>query len=347
MRDVLRELFSSTKRIVIKIIPHHADSIYKLEVSHRYLAVVGVALAVSAAAIVTFQVGAVRAADAQLHTLQSSVSQQHQQLIVFSHKTQDMMRRLRALQRNERDIKRLAGITAGHARAAAPKPKARPAVAAAPSTPRAGPTQELSFWDRVRSVFAGTDRDGDVTFASESQALDRLDAQLSTELADSVAAKAQASQIAAAREAAALARQRWLDAIPSMWPTDGYISSGFGYRTYPDQEFHPGLDITNDYGAPIYATASGTVEEAGWDSGGYGYKVAIDHGNGYVSWYAHDSRILVDVGDTVRKGQEIAEVGDTGFATGPHCHYELLLWGTPIDPTPFLDGVPASVADKM
>jgi murein DD-endopeptidase MepM/ murein hydrolase activator NlpD len=128
-----------------------------------------------------------------------------------------------------------------------------------------------------------------------------------------------------------------------MWPTDGYVSSGFGYRSYPDSEFHPGLDIVNDYGAPVYATAAGVVEEAGWD-GGYGYKIVLDHGNGYETWYAHNSHLLVSAGETVRKGEEIAEIGSTGFATGPHCHYQIVLWGRPIDPTPYLDGVPAQLA---
>jgi murein DD-endopeptidase MepM/ murein hydrolase activator NlpD len=95
----------------------------------------------------------------------------------------------------------------------------------------------------------------------------------------------------------------------------------------------------------VYATASGIVESAGWD-GGYGYKVVLDHGNGYETWYGHNSRMLVSAGQAVRKGQEIAEIGATGFATGPHCHYEILLWGKPIDPTPFLDGIPAQVATQ-
>jgi murein DD-endopeptidase MepM/ murein hydrolase activator NlpD len=130
-----------------------------------------------------------------------------------------------------------------------------------------------------------------------------------------------------------------------MWPTDGYVSSGFGYRDYPDTEFHPGLDIVNDYGSPVYATASGVVEEAGWDSG-YGYKIVIDHGNGYETWYAHNSRMLVGPGQSVRKGEQIAEIGTSGFATGPHCHYEIVLWGKPIDPTPYLNGIPAQVATR-
>jgi murein DD-endopeptidase MepM/ murein hydrolase activator NlpD len=85
------------------------------------------------------------------------------------------------------------------------------------------------------------------------------------------------------------------------------------------------------------------VAEAGWD-GGYGNKLVIDHGNGYETWYAHNSRLLVTAGQQVRKGQQIALVGATGFATGPHVHYEVLLWGKPIDPMQFLNGTPAQLA---
>jgi murein DD-endopeptidase MepM/ murein hydrolase activator NlpD len=77
--------------------------------------------------------------------------------------------------------------------------------------------------------------------------------------------------------------------------------------------------------------------------GGYGVKIDIDHGNGYHSWYAHLSRVLVSVGAHVYKGETIGLVGATGFATGPHLHYQIMFEGSPVDPTPFLYGVPANV----
>jgi murein DD-endopeptidase MepM/ murein hydrolase activator NlpD len=201
----------------------------------------------------------------------------------------------------------------------------------------------VSLWNRVRSWLRGGADGSGVTFAAESTELSTLDFQLRNALADSQTLEFKAQAIADAKREASVAHQHYLDAIPSIWPTDGYVSSGFGYRTYPDAEFHPGLDIVNDYGSPVYATAAGVVQESGWDSG-FGYKIVIDHGNGYVTWYAHNSHLLVSSGDVVRKGEEIAEIGSSGFATGPHCHYEILLWGSPIDPTPYLDGVPAQLA---
>ncbi|HYK53532.1 MAG TPA: hypothetical protein VEV38_08380, partial [Candidatus Eremiobacteraceae bacterium] len=112
-REVLKELFSSTKRIVIKIIPHSSESIYKLEVSHRHLAVIGAGVLVFVAAMTTFQLGAVNAADAQVRKLQVADAQQHRQLAAFTKQTHDMMNRLSVLQRNEREIRKLAAIATG------------------------------------------------------------------------------------------------------------------------------------------------------------------------------------------------------------------------------------------
>jgi len=344
---VLKELFSSTKRIVIKIIPHSSESIYKLELSHRHLAVIADGLIVFLGAMTTFQLGAVSAANAQVRKLQAADAQQHRQLAAFTKQTRDMMSRLSVLQRNEREIRKLAVIASGVKPSSSPSSSARHAAPAAvkhSTTPLAGRSTvsgPVSFWEGVRSWLASRSADA-VTFANESTALASLNMKLERALAESRDLEAKASAAAQAKLAADLARQRFLDAIPSMWPTDGYVSSGFGYRDYPDSEFHPGLDIVNDYGSPVYATAAGVVEEAGWDYG-YGYKVVVDHGNGYETWYAHNSRMLVSPGQTVRKGEEIAEIGTSGYATGPHCHYEIVLWGKPIDPTPYLNGIPAQV----
>src|SRR5690242_5563786 len=109
---MLKELFSSTKRIVIKIIPHHADSIYKVEMSHRHIAVMGMCAAIFAASMVTFQIGSMKAADAQVHKLLVADAQQRQQLQAFSKQTHDMMSRLKTLQRNEGEIRKLTGISA-------------------------------------------------------------------------------------------------------------------------------------------------------------------------------------------------------------------------------------------
>lgn len=96
-------------------------------------------------------------------------------------------------------------------------------------------------------------------------------------------------------------------------------------------DWHPGLDIAVDFGAPVYATAAGTIEQAGWN-GGYGRYVRINHGNGYETAYGHMSGIAVAAGQKVIKGEIIGFVGSTGYSTGPHIHYEVLADGQNIDP---------------
>jgi len=115
------------------------------------------------------------------------------------------------------------------------------------------------------------------------------------------------------------------------WPTPStsYITSPFGYRIHPisgTRKFHTGIDIGASYGSSIVAANSGTVILAGWN-GGYGKCVVVDHGGGYSTLYAHASAILVNHGETVARGQEIAQVGSTGNSTGPHLHYEIRING--------------------
>jgi murein DD-endopeptidase MepM/ murein hydrolase activator NlpD len=144
-----------------------------------------------------------------------------------------------------------------------------------------------------------------------------------------------------------LARAKAIAAIPSIDPVNGAAVVGcYCYRSYPDSEFHPGVDLGADYGDPVHAAAAGTVASADWD-GGYGLKIDIDHGNGYHTWYAHLSKSEVHPGEYVHKGQEIGLVGSTGFSTGPHLHYQVMLNGTAVDPDPYLTGVPAKVLASL
>lgn len=125
---------------------------------------------------------------------------------------------------------------------------------------------------------------------------------------------------------------------PSIWPVTGTITSNFGYRGNPiggGTGFHEGLDIAVDYGTPVRATASGKVSMAGWVDG-YGNLVEIDHGNGFVTRYGHNSMLLVVQGQEVKAGDIISLAGSTGRSTGPHVHYEVRVNGTPTDPLLFL-----------
>lgn len=127
------------------------------------------------------------------------------------------------------------------------------------------------------------------------------------------------------------------DVTPSKWPTDGgYVSSSFGGRSNPfsgyGRDWHPGIDIAVDYGTPVYASAAGYVQQAGW-YGGYGNYIRLGHDFGYETAYGHMSRLAVSAGSFVKKGQVIGYVGSTGYSTGPHLHFEVLKNGEQVNPS--------------
>lgn len=123
-------------------------------------------------------------------------------------------------------------------------------------------------------------------------------------------------------------------ATPSGWPTKGWITSYFGMRQIPNgtgRRIHQGIDVAANTGTPVFATADGVVARVEY-SNGYGKTVVLDHGYGYRTLYAHNSKNLVKRGMRIQRGDKIAEVGNTGQSTGPHVHYEVHLNGVPIDP---------------
>lgn len=105
-----------------------------------------------------------------------------------------------------------------------------------------------------------------------------------------------------------------------IWPAKGVLTSGFGMRWGRP---HKGIDVANGTGTPIYASADGVIEKAGWNNGGYGNVVDIRHNDGSMTRYGHNSKILVQAGQQVHQGDTIALMGSTGFSTGPHSHFEI------------------------
>ena len=134
-------------------------------------------------------------------------------------------------------------------------------------------------------------------------------------------------------------RQLDMNSVPSREPiADSYITSGFGRRVDPivgGSQFHKGIDFEADVGDPVLAVADGVVSFAGVRSG-YGNVIEIDHGNGYVTRYAHNSRLEHHVGELIRAGQEIAKAGSTGRSTGAHVHLEVWKNGQAVNPRNFL-----------
>jgi len=130
-------------------------------------------------------------------------------------------------------------------------------------------------------------------------------------------------------------------AIPSDKPINASVTftSAFGVRDDPFHKgaaMHPGIDLAGAYGTPIYPTADGTVVRAGWNNGGYGNMVELDHGRGIMTRYGHMSAVLVHAGDHVTRGQQIGRMGSTGRSTGNHLHYEVRIDNHPVNPIPFM-----------
>ncbi len=129
-----------------------------------------------------------------------------------------------------------------------------------------------------------------------------------------------------------------LDHTPSIWPVSSYVISGFGTRFHPVYHryiTHSGVDLKASYGTKVKAAADGVVEFSGYQ-GGYGYVVILNHGYGYKTLYAHNSKLLVNKGQRVTKGEKITNSGNSGVSTGPHLHYEVRINNVPINPVMFL-----------
>jgi murein DD-endopeptidase MepM/ murein hydrolase activator NlpD len=133
-------------------------------------------------------------------------------------------------------------------------------------------------------------------------------------------------------------KREMLNHTPSVWPVQGWVTSGFGYRTNPFTgltQMHEGLDISNRVGTPVVAPANGVVSDVGNDIA-VGKVVVIFHGFGMTTRYGHLNKVFVRVGQRVKRGEKIAEVGMTGKTTGPHLHYEVKINGVAVNPTRYI-----------
>jgi murein DD-endopeptidase MepM/ murein hydrolase activator NlpD len=139
-----------------------------------------------------------------------------------------------------------------------------------------------------------------------------------------------------------------LTSTPTLWPVIGHLTAGFGERMDPfsgEGAFHTGVDIASQYGDAVRATADGVVIEAG-DRAGYGRLIVIDHGFGLTTWYGHLASFNVLVGEQLRRGDTIGNVGVSGRSTGPHVHYEVRINGAPVNPMRYLrQAVAVAAAD--
>lgn len=300
-------------RYYVKIVPHKGETVHRFQITRRHIVAALSTFAFVLLAFVAWVFVTVVRAHTQVASLQAQTVKQQATLKQIDAQTESLRKQLQHVQRQNQEIRQLIG--------------APPARASKPSTKTSMvPTQTLSAVQKRVAALAAQSR----ATTLESNVIKRL-----------------AMHVLNLRHLRDLARAQMLAAIPSIDPVAGAEVVGcFCYRSYPDREFHEGVDLGADYGDAVHAAAAGTVVANSWD-GGYGIKIDIHHGNGYHTWYAHLSRVDVQIGQRVYKGELIGHVGSTGFSTGPHLHYQIMKDGVAVDPTPYLDGVPSNVIASL
>jgi len=296
------------KTFLIKIIPPTGHSVYRVAFTRRHLAIAAGALLFALLAAVGIHSLQLYVAESNVRALQAQTAEQQTKLQAIDKQADELANQLKTVQRENAEIKRMIGADrTKHAQSFEPVP-----------------AEHRADFTGVQERLQSLARDSAAT-RDDAQHLQRL-----------------AQRVLNLRRLASLARERMIASIPSLNPVGGGIAAAFGWRTNPWPEFHRGVDLEANYGDVVRAAAAGTVASASWD-GGFGLKVDIDHGNGYHTWYAHLSRVGVRAGQRVTKGSPIANVGSTGESTGPHLHYQVMYEGSPIDPQPFLNGIPEKV----
>jgi murein DD-endopeptidase MepM/ murein hydrolase activator NlpD len=308
------------KRYLIKIVPPVGYRVWRLEFSRRHIAVAIVAVTVALGVVAGYYVWTIRHAEMRVGELRSLTADQSDQLQKIDAQAAELDGELHALEKQNDEIRKMFGTNG------------KTDAGAAATTPAKDDRQSY---------------EADGAFATVAARVERLRADSRRIRADGDRLRGLAMRVLNVHRIEDLARARVLASIPSLNPAgDVGIRSPFGWRIDPWPEFHEGVDLAADYGDPVVASAAGTVVTAQYD-GGYGNRIDIDHGNGYHTWYCHLSRIDVKAGQYVHKAEHIALVGSTGESTGPHLHYQVMLDGKPVDPTPYLTGVPDKVLASL
>ncbi len=205
-------------------------------------------------------------------------------------------------------------------------------------------TQQFSQWNSTVTALKETEGDFRKIFSlnSKDQILETIDTSYSGDIdIQNLMAELQKSveKIDEIKDYLRIQKDLYL-AIPKGYPTEGNISSRFGNRESPFtgiRTFHSGVDISASPGTPVWATADGVVSHSGWTQYS-GYLVAIEHGCGFSTIYAHNKKNVVKVGQRVKRGDIIGYVGSSGKSTGPHVHYEVWEKGKSVNPQKFLQG---------
>jgi murein DD-endopeptidase MepM/ murein hydrolase activator NlpD len=315
---------SGKPNYLIKIVPPVGYRVFRLEFSRRHIFTLVAMLALVFSGAGGYYVWTLQHAEQRVSELRGLTDDQQDRLQKIDSQETELQNELHAYEQQSDQIRKMIGDKGP-----------------AGNHPATTPSVQQPSDDRQSMREDGA-------FARVAARVDQLRAESSRVRSESDHLRGLALRVLNMRRLEDLARANVLAAIPSINPAGAGVGirSPFGWRIDPWPEFHKGVDLDVDYGDPVRAAAAGTVVEAGYD-GGYGNKVDIDHGNGYHTWYCHLSRIDVEQGQYVMKAQHIAEVGSTGMSTGPHLHYQIMLDGNAVDPTPYLDGVPDRILASL
>ncbi|HET9030786.1 MAG TPA: peptidoglycan DD-metalloendopeptidase family protein [Candidatus Aquilonibacter sp.] len=301
----------------VKIVPRKGETVHRFQIHRRHIVGAAVILGVLILGSLAFAGITIVRARVAVAQMRAQTAAQQATLKQIDTQADALKKELQHVQKQNQEIRQLIG-------------------APAPKSDAHRPIQRTSW---VRSA------QSPLRIAQARMAALNVASNATQQESDSI--KRLALHVLNLRHLHDLARAQLIAAIPSIDPVPGAPILGcFCYRTYPDTEFHSGVDLGADYGDAVHAAAAGTVVANSYD-GGYGIKIDIDHGNGYHTWYAHLSKVDVEVGAHVYKGEVIGQVGSTGFSTGPHLHYQIMHNGVAINPTPFLDGVPSNVIASL
>ncbi len=300
------------EKYYIKIVPARGEAVHRFELTRARIVVFAVIAIMTIFGSLTLAGVQVARARSETAALRNAGKTQSAVLQLIGRQTEALRRQLQHVQLENDQVRQLMGVHVSK-----------------PAKPAASPVKRAAHSQTAMAQVRGR--------------LARLSAASNATARQADDIRSLAMRILNVHHISELSRARLIAAVPSIDPVVGATMTGcFCYRTYPDVEFHPGVDLAVSEGTPVHVSAEGTVIEAGWD-GSYGQKIVVDHGNGYQTWYAHLSAIDVRVGEHVYKSETIGRVGETGFATGPHLHYQVMLDGRPVDPTSYLRGVPANV----
>lgn len=343
LKDLVQAL--THHKWTVKVIPHTPSTVSSFKIRPIHLWVTSLLFLFSTASLLLYAHYRKGQEAREIVALKKMVERRERQLQDLYHQKEEIKEvlatesekvegHIKALQRDEQEIRKLLGLK--KKTSAAPLPVVRQVAL------RHQPNVLLLY------RFGKKSSRGNASFDQIRQHLLKLKREALATRESLEEIKVVAKKYRKKLDAEERRLQAIFERIPSALPVDGYISSGFGYRVHPISgitHLHNGVDVTAPYGTPIQAAAAGIVITCEW-AGGFGNTIKIDHENGYVSQYSHCSQLLVSYGERVRKGQIIGLVGSTGYATGPHLHYTLFYEGSLMDPQRLIGVTPKQLAQR-